>query len=136
MARYMIAFERGGCFELEFDPAAPKTAEAFRRLAEQTDPPYQALVLQGRFSGEEMYFPAPLGTLEDENNIAPGAGCIAFNSNPDWSAICMYWGDDLAEKKHYFNLFARVKGDPEEFHQVGIRVWQKGGELVTLKVID
>ena len=63
MARYMIAFEKGGSFELEFDPAAPKTAAAFRDLIERCDPPYQALALQGRFSGEETYFSAPLGVV-------------------------------------------------------------------------
>ena len=137
MARYIIEFEKGGSFELEFDPAAPKTAEAFCKLINRSDPPYQALALQGRFSGEETYFPAPLGELENENNVAPCAGCIAFNPNPDWSAVCMYWGNDLAEKKHYFNLFARIKEkDLEEFHKTGTRIWQKGGEIVTLRVID
>ena len=136
MARYVIELEKGGCFELEFDPAAPKTAEAFQRFVDSQTEPYQALCLQGRFSGEEIYFPAPLGDTGPENNVTPVHGSVAFNQNPEWSAICVYWGDDIAEKKHYHNRFAKITGDLEELRKVGTRIWQKGGETATLRKLD
>lgn len=136
MARYLIEFEKGGTFELEFDPAAAKTVSAFKDFMSKRTEPYQALCLQGRFSGEEMYFPAPLEGVEEENPIAPFQGCVAFNPNPQWSAICVYWGSELAEKDHYHNLFAHVKGNEDQLKEVGTRIWQKGGETITLKRID
>ena len=135
MERYVMEFEKGGIFELEFDSAAPKTAAAFRNFVDQGGP-YQGLGLQGRFSGEELYFPAPLGAVEEENNVAPFQGAVAFNPDSEWSAICVYWGSELAEKSHYHNLFAHIKGDLEELRAVGIRIWQKGGEGVTLKKMN
>ena len=136
MARYVIEFEKGGTFELEFDPAAPRTAAAFQESVEKQKAPYEALCLQGRFSGEEMYFPAPLAMKEAENNVMPSWGCVSFNPNPEWSAVCVYWGGDLVEGKHHHNLFAHIRGDLDRLYEVGLRIWQKGGEQVWLKVID
>lgn len=136
MARYIIEFEKGGSFTLEFDTAAPKTAVAFQEFVQKQTEAHQSLCLQGRFSGEEMYFSAPLGFSGEENNVRPTQGCVAFNPNPQWSAICVFWGGELAEKDHYHNLFAHIKGDMEQLHSVGTRVWQKGGEMVTLKKVD
>lgn len=133
MGRYIIEFEKGGAFELEFDSRAPKTVAAFREFVSNREKLYEVLVLQGRFSGEEMYFSAPMGSVCEENNVAPIQGSVAFNPDPRWSAICIYWGGQLAEKDHYHNLFAHIKGDLEELYAVGTRIWQKGGENVTLK---
>ena len=139
MSKYVIMFEKGGIFEIAFDPAAPKTAAAFQEFMDNCTEPYQALCLQGRFSGEEMYFPAPLpngASVGKVNNVRPVQGSIAFNPNPEWSAVCIYWGGDIADKQHYHNLFASIIGDMDALHAVGTRIWQKGGELATLKKID
>ncbi|MCI8609288.1 MAG: DUF3830 family protein [Firmicutes bacterium] len=139
MSKYVIEFERGGSFAIAFDEAAPNTAAAFQKFVDSCEEPYQALCLQGRFSGEEMYFPAPLASamaVDRENNVMPVQGSIAFNPNPEWSAVCVYWGGDIAEGKRYHNLFARIVGDMDALYEVGVRIWQKGGETVTLKKID
>lgn len=136
MAKYFIEFEKGGRFEVELDYAAPATAAAFEAFMEKNNG-YQALCLQGRFSGEEMYFPAPLGCLERENkHTKPCRGCLCFNPDPQWSAVCVYWGDDTPTRERYHNLFARLKGDMDELTEVGTRIWQKGGETVVLRRED
>ena len=83
-----------------------------------------------------MYLHAPMGFDEKENSVQPTQGCVAFNPNSQWSAICIFWGSDLAEKDNYHNLFARIKGDMDHLYAVGTRIWQKGGENVTIKRID
>ena len=132
MAKYFIEVEKGGRFEIELDDAAPVTAAAFKAFMEKNDG-YTAHCLQGRFSGEEMYFSAPLGSTEQENNIRPSIGGVCFNPDPDWSAVCIYWGEHIADKKHYHNLFGHLKGDMKELTEVGTRIWQKGGENVVLR---
>lgn len=136
MAKYFIEFEKGGRFEIELDQDAPITAAAFVSFMEANDG-YQALCLQGRFSGEEMYFPVPLSSRERENKeMKPCRGCLCFNPDPDWSAVCVYWGDETPSRERYHNLFAHLKGDMEELTKIGTRIWQKGGETIVLKRED
>lgn len=133
---YILEVEKGGVFEIEFDPAAPQTAAAFKKFVDERCEPHKALCLQGRFSGEEMYFQVPLEGVDKENNVRPVQGSVAFNPNPEWSAVCVYWGGDIADKGRYHNLFARLKGDMDELYEVGTRIWQKGGEMVTIRKVD
>lgn len=136
MMKYFMEFEKGGRFEIELDYDAPMTAAAFKAFMEESSG-YQALCLQGRFSGEEMYFPAKLGAKERENkHTKPCRGCLCFNPDPEWSAVCIYWGDETPTRQRYHNLFAHLRGDMEELTEIGTRIWQKGGETVVMKRED
>lgn len=138
MASYFIEFERGGSFEIEFDSAAPQTAAAFRAFAEKNkEVPHEDKALHGRFSGEEVFFRAPLGEIERENyNTKPVQGVISFNPDPNWFAICIYYGNRVPEKPRYQNQFGHLKGDMNMLEQIGIRIWQEGPEKAVIKVLD
>ena len=137
MAKYVLEFEKGGSFEIRLDENAPVTAAAFDKFLSDREEPYQALCLQGRFSGSEMYFSADLGSTGEENNIPADQGSVCFNPDPEWSAICIFWGPDIQRKRdHWHNHIGVIASDLDEFEKVGIRIWQKGGEIVTLKKVE
>lgn len=122
-----IEFERGGCLKAELlDEEASRTCEAVWRAL-----PLEAKVMQARFAGEEMYFKTEIEGVP-ENKINPKVGDIAFNPNPQWRAICIYYGDNL-RLKNPFNLFARILDDKEKLKEIGERVWLMGTETVRVK---
>ena len=125
-----IEFERGGYLKAELlDEDAPRTCEAVWKAL-----PLQAKIMQARFAGEEMYFKTDIMGVP-ENEIEPKGGDIAFNTNPQWRAICIYYGDNL-RLKNPFNLFARIINDKEELKQIGERVWLVGTETVRVKAYE
>lgn len=126
MSGITIEFEKGGSFEILLNENAPNTCKAFLEAL-----PYEAAVLQARFSGEECFFKMPM-EVGPENNETPFAGSIAFNSDPKWQAVCIYYGPKTKVSSPY-NLFASIKGDLAELQKVGERIWTKGGEKVTIK---
>lgn len=138
MAQYFIEFERGGSFEIEFDLAAPNTVTAFRAFADANkENSYEGKTLHGRFSGEEVFFQAPLGEVERENcSTMPEQGVISFNPDPKWFAICIYYGNRVPEKQRYQSQFGRLKGDMNMLEEVGIRIWKEGPEMAMIKVLD
>lgn len=138
MPRYMVSFERGGDFELEFDTNAPQTVAAFCKYTEENKEfPYSAKTLHGRFSGEEVFFKMPLREVERENfSIKPTQGVVSFNPDPAWCAICIYYGFRVPEKPRYQNQFGYLKGDMKQLEEVGLRIWQEGPEKTTIKVIE
>jgi hypothetical protein len=128
---FEIEFSKGGRFTaLLLTKEAPKTCEAF--LGKM---PVQVTFRQARFAGEEFYFQIDMNT-ELENQIAPTWGDIAFNADPKWKAVCIYYGNTIRQGGPPFNLFARIiSGNLEELKKVGERVWLQGEETakVTLK---
>ncbi len=122
-----IEFERGGDLKAKLlDEEAPRTCEAVWRAL-----PLKAKVMQARFAGEEMYFNTEIGAVP-ENEISPQAGDIAFNPDPQWRAICLYYGDNI-ESENPFNVFARILDDKEKLKEIGERVWLMGAETVRVR---
>lgn len=130
MSKYILEFEKGGVFEVKFLNEAPNTARAFKASL-----PLEGKCLQARFAGEEFFFNAPL-QVNDENQVKPYHGAIAFNPDPEWQAVCIYYGQTIEMgEDEYFNLFAEVKGDLDELNQVGLRIWTQGEEKVFFKKV-
>ena len=128
MDTYILEFEKGGAFEVHFlDDQAPETAKAFRAAA-----PLEGGCLQARFAGDECFFQAPV-TVGDENRIPPYRGAVAFNCDPEWKAVCIYYGSTIESGGEYYNLFAEIRENLEELYNVGLRVWKEGEERVTFR---
>lgn len=125
MSKIIMEFEKGGKFEVIFHSGAPETAKAIKKAL-----PLEGLGLQGRFGGEEFFFRTPV-SAGPENLTEAKFGDVAFNSDPSWQAVCVYYG--LKHKSGPFNLFASLAGDMDELSRIGLRIWQHGGERITLK---
>lgn len=132
MEKYILEFEKGGAFQVKFlEDKAPKTVKAFQAAL-----PLSGDCLQARFAGEEFFFNAPI-TVGEENTVLPYHGAIAFNCDPEWRAVCIYYGSTIAmDDGVYYNLFAEVEGNLDELNKVGLRIWKQGEEKVTLKKIE
>ncbi len=128
MSKVVMQFERGGEFEVIFKEDAPKTAAAFIKAL-----PIEGSALQGRYAGEEFFFNAPV-EVEAENLVEPDFGDVAFNSDPKWKAVCVYYGPK--HKGGPYSLFASLKGDLDELNRIGLRIWKEGAEKVCVKLID
>lgn len=130
MSKYVLEFEKGGTFEVEFLDAAPKTAGAFKKAL-----PLDGKCLQARFAGEEFFFNAPI-EVNGENQVKPYHGAIAFNCDPQWKAVCIYYGQTIEMgEDEYYNLFAEIKHDLDKLNEVGVRIWTQGEEQVVFKKI-
>lgn len=126
-----IEFSKGGKFTavLLMDEA-PKTCEALLKVL-----PLEARCRQARSAGEEFYFQIHI-TCEAENQVPPKWGDIAFNSDVNWRAVCIYYGNNLRVRKPY-NLFAQiVSNNLEELKTVGERIWTQGEEIVYVKLVS
>lgn len=127
--KIIMEFERGGSFEVVLNPAAPQTCKAFvEKLG------YTGDVLHARFSGTEFFFVMPLGA-PSENITIPQRGNVAFNSNHE-QAICVYYDSNIHASDPPFNYFADLAGDMEQLAQIGERVWKRGMEKVTVRLVD
>jgi len=128
--RFEIEFGKGGRFTaVLLTEDAPKTCEAFLKVL-----PLDGRFRQARFSGEEFYIQSKM-SCDPENQRIPKQGDIAFNADPKWKAICLYYGDHLRVKTP-FNLFARIiSNNLEELKRVGERVWLQGEEAAHVKLI-
>ncbi|MDR0570021.1 MAG: DUF3830 family protein [Clostridiales Family XIII bacterium] len=130
MDKYVLRFERGGVFEVRFlEDAAPATVAAFKAAL-----PLSGGCLQARFAGDEFFFSAPSIEVAEENAVAPYHGAIAFNSDPQWRAVCVYYGSTI--KGTYYSLFAEIKENLDELREVGMRVWKRGEEKVFFEKIQ
>jgi len=130
MKKIVMEFEKGGKFNVILKPdVAPKTCEAFVNML-----PYEAGVLQARFSGTECFFRMPLGA-PSENIIIPKAFDLAFNSNHE-QAICIYYDTNIHASDPPFNGFGYLEGDAETLKEVGNRIWYQGMEKVTVRFED
>lgn len=127
--RFEIEFAKGGIFTAVLLPEeAPKTCEAFLKAL-----PLDARFRQARYAGEEFYF-QPGMSCDPENQRMPKWGDIAFNPDPKWRAVCIYYGDHLRTGTP-FNLFARIiSNNLEELRKVGERVWVQGEEAAHAKL--
>lgn len=128
MSKIVMQFEKGGEFEVIFKEEAPVTAAAFKEAL-----PIEGQCLQGRYAGEEFFFNAPAVNVEPENLVEAEFGDVAFNSDPKWKAVCVYYGPK--HKGGPYSLFATLKGDLEELNKIGLRIWKEGAEKVTVKEI-
>lgn len=128
MSKVVMQFEKGGEFEVVFKDEAPKTREAFLKAL-----PIEGGALQGRYAGEEFFFNAPVD-VEPENLVEPEFGDVAFNSDPKWKAVCVYYGPK--HKGGPYSLFASLAGDLDELNRIGLRIWKEGMERVVVKQVD
>jgi hypothetical protein len=130
MVKYLLEFERGGVFEVKFlEGEAPNTVLAFKAAL-----PLSGACLQARFAGDEFFFNASEVDASEENAVAPYAGAIAFNSDPKWRAVCIYYGPTI--KGAHYSLFAKIEENLEELREVGLRIWKQGQEKVTFRVLE
>lgn len=129
MSKVVMQFERGGEFEVVFKDEAPKTTAAFLEAL-----PIEGNALQGRYAGEEFFFNAPTVDVEPENLVEPDFGDVAFNSDPKWKAVCVYYGPK--HKGGPYSLFARLVGDLDELNKIGLRIWKEGSEKVFFRKVD
>jgi len=127
--KFVIEFSKGGKFTAALlVHEAPKTSEAFYQAL-----PMEVRFRQARFAGEEFYFQASIRS-EPENPVPPTWGDIAFNADPKWRAVCIYYGNNVKKTGSPYNLFARVvSGNLEELKKVGERVWIQGEEVAYIK---
>lgn len=128
--RFEIEFAKGGKFTaVLLTEEAPKTCGAFLKVL-----PLDGHFRQARFSGEEFYIQSDM-SCDPENQRTPKWGDIAFNVDPKWRAICLYYGDHLRIGTP-FNLFARIiSNNLEELRKAGERVWLEGEEAAHLQLI-
>lgn len=129
MSKYILEFEKGGSFEVELlENAAPGTVKAFKDAL-----PIEGRCLQARFAGEEFFFNADIN-IKEENRVKPYHGAISFNCDPEWKAVCVYYGSTIEMGEgEYFNLFAEVKEDLDKLNDVGVRIWTQGEEKVVFR---
>ncbi len=100
-----------------YEDLAPKTCDAVWNAL----PIQYGHVLHARFSGEEIFFPAPRVLYEKENekfDCVPGD--VSYFA--DAPGICIYYG-----KLHVItpgSVFARVTENWEELYRVAKQVWK------------
>lgn len=132
--RVQLTFERGGQFVMTLiEDQAPASCAALLKLL-----PLQGLELRhARFGGQEFYTRLADMDVPVENAIERIHGDVAFNAAPDWRALIIYYGPELARpypNQRYFNKIARMEGDLEALKDVGNRIWLRGTETVNLRL--
>jgi hypothetical protein len=110
---------------------APKTCEAFLKAL----PSSGLEVRHAKSSGDEVYVQIREMDCPKENDVDPAQGDVAFNPMPDWRAVCIYYGPKITNRIR-FNKFARITGDLAGLEGVGNRVWLRGTEKATFKLLD
>lgn len=125
--KIVMEFEKGGRFEIRLRDDAPVTAEKFLSML-----PYEAGVLQARFSGMECFFRMEMG-VPSENVVQPRRGYLSFNSDHE-QAVCIYYGDNIHAADPPYNHFADVVDNLEELESVGLRIWHEGMEKVSIRL--
>ena len=123
----IMEFAKGGRFSVRLRDDAPQTAQRFLSML-----PYEAGVLQARFSGTECFFNMPMG-VPQENICIPKVGYLAFNSDHE-QAVCIYYSDNIHASDPPYNHFADVTDNLEELNRVGLRIWHEGRETVRIFV--
>ena len=131
MSKFVMEFEKGGAFEVHFlEEQAPETVKAFKQALD-----IEGTCLQARFSGEEFFFNADI-SVDMENNVMPYFGAVSFNCDPEWKAVCVYYGDTIEMGDETpFNLFAEITDQLDKLNSVGTRIWKEGAERVILKEV-
>lgn len=132
MKKVEIVFERGGRFEIELlEKDAPKTCSALLKVL----PLKGVEVRHAKSSGDEVYVQAMNMIAEEENNVDPVQGDIAFNVMPNWRAICIYYGPKITNRIK-FNRFGYISKDLKQLEEVGNRVWLRGTEKADIRLIE
>ena len=136
MRKVEVQFERGGSFVIELlEDEAPKTCEGILKAL----PVHNSEARHARFGGQEFYTHLRVGEAGPENQVKRARGDVAFNPDPDWCALIIYYGDSLAEPRpggHYFNKVGRITSGLEELEAVGERIWLKGAENLSLRLLS
>jgi len=140
--KIVFTFERGGEFIAELLPeAAPNTVAQVLKLL-----PLQATVYHTRWCGREIYLPVKSQTeVPRENQTAQtNTGDVIYWR--EWEkgkgaaeAISIYYGAEVVRDHRGYllvNVFARVpQAQWETIEEIGLRVWQRGIEKVTVEVL-
>ena len=131
MKKVELVFERGGRFVIDLlEDEAPKTCAALLKIL-----PLEGLVVKhAKSSGDEVYVQAMDMVTEEENNVDPVQGDIAFNVMPNWRAICIYYGPKITNRIK-FNKLGHIAKDQKQLEDVGNRVWLRGTEKASLRLL-
>jgi hypothetical protein len=139
--RIIFTFERGGTIRgiLKFDEA-PETCSIIWDLL-----PLEAKVLHSRWSGREINFPVKTARKPPRENeqIFVSKGDIVYwreweglYASTGAEVIAIYYGAEHTRDcrgDQPVNIFGYVDPkDIEVLQQIGIRIWQEGGEKVTV----
>lgn len=131
MAKVEVEFERGGRFVIALlAEEAPHTCRAFLSAL-----PLKGLeVRHAKSSGDEVYVQAKEMACEKENNVDPVQGDVVFNPMPKWRAVCIYYGPGITNQIN-FNKFGHISEELEELKKVGNRIWLRGTEKASFRVL-
>jgi hypothetical protein len=143
MARKIrMYFERGGTLTAELlENKAPRTCELIWQQL-----PQSGRVLHARWTGREVFLRVNLGTKpprEHQNFVMSRGEMMYWREWEDCyeqtgaEVIAFFYGPEYlrAEWRGYGqgNVFAQIPQDQwEEMERIGLRVWQQGGEIMTL----
>jgi hypothetical protein len=140
--RIKFTFERGGELIADLLPeAAPKTVERVLDVL-----PYQTTVYHTRWCGREINLPIrSMKPVARENQTATAnTGDVIYwkewetEENPP-EALAIYYGAEVIRDHRGFlpvNVFARIaQSQWPHIEEIGIRVWQKGIEKITVEVV-
>lgn len=139
--RIKFVFGRGGEVRADLlEGEAPKVCSAIWVLL-----PVRAWALHSRWSGREVNFPINTGQCKPprENlSLYVSRGDVAYwrleGSDERPEALALYYGAEEARDwrgQQPVSIFARVvPEDLSVLEEVGLRIWQQGGEPVLVEV--
>ena len=140
----VFSFERGGVLVASLLPEHnPKTVNALIKIL-----PLQATVYHSRWSGREINFPVKSKVeIPRENQTAQtNIGDVIYwkewekKDSEALEAIAIYYGPEVTRDHRGYlpvNVFARISQSQwKKIEDIGVRIWQKGIEKVTVTVVE
>ncbi len=140
--RIVLRFERGGELLADLAPElAPKTVETLLKML-----PFEATVYHSRWSGREVNFPvkSPIRIPRERQTTQMSTGDVIYWT--EWEldpsqaaeAVAVYYGAEVSRDHRGrlpVNVFARIPSAQwKAIEKIGVRVWQKGVEKVTVSL--
>jgi Protein of unknown function (DUF3830) len=122
-------------FTAEFEAAAPRTVETFRRLL-----PYQQRVIHVRWSGEAVWVPlgdADLGLTAENQTSYPAPGHVLFypGGRSETEILLAYGGVRFASKVGQLagNHFLTITSPVEDLPKLGKLVLWEGAQNIRIE---
>lgn len=142
--RIRFTFERGGELVAELAPdVAPQTVRSLLALLPLTGPIYHT-----RWCGREIYLPIESGVEIPRENLTVHTNTGDVTYWREWDrvgpriaeAISIFYGAEVVRDHRGYlpvNVFARVpQGEWRTIEEIGLRVWQRGIEQVTISAME
>jgi hypothetical protein len=138
-----FVLERGGSLVAELNPQATHTLDCIRAAA-----PLDGTVLQARWSGRELFVPVdlPRKPPRERQSIRANTGDVIYfrewedaYDHTGFEAIGLFYGPEIVREWRGdapVNVIGRI--DPAQWEllqQIGERVWRRGGEMISIRVI-